>query len=1141
MKSYMTPLMFTGKSIFRIAVLACAIVFLSSNDLQATHIVGGDLTYQCLGGNMYRIRLTVRRDCFLGAEDAPFDNPASIGLFDAITGQRLMPVGFPMGQFLISFDDSDTLNEILVSDCSVVMGDVCVHTTVYDTVVALPYHANGYLFVYQRCCRNASLNNVVDPLLTGMSLVAELSGHAQTECNSSPQFGPFPHIYTCVNKEIVFDHSAFDPEGDSLVYELCTPLTGGTFSQPKPQPPTLPPYLPINFRPPYDLSNVMGGVPLQIDPVTGVLTGTPNTIGQFVVGICVTAYDVDGNMTGKTRRDFQFNVRLCRDVPVAAFFAPSLDCEDLTVTFDNQSLLSDEFKWIFDYGNPLSDSTTEFEPTYTYSQPGFYDVALIVNDSLEFCFDTVVHRIGVFDSQIDADFTYDVSSCTEDGIVLNVMDNSSGFDDGYPAETYEWLLTVEDTIIPSTLQNPTFSFDIEDQATVLLVLVVTSTNGCSATQVKSFPVNEISIPVDPDSEHLCRGDTTHLLIGANDGLTYIWDPQTELDLLTFGPHDPLAYPGVSVEYFLTVTDGLCEVTTSIPVTVQQLPTLDFDYETDCKSLTVEFDNNSIGGILFQWNFDTLGISLDSNPTFTFPDSGIYVVTLSSRDGCDVSISQEVTANAISETLDDQTVNCFMDSIELNPDFNAGYLYDWSDPLDDVPNPFATVDVTTEFFVTISSPGLPGCEIVDSIIVIVPFDFTLDAGKDTTTCILADIPLTATSDGDVDFVWTNEQGDTLSTGPVLVVTPSTTQTYYVTATDEWDCFKVDTVVVTRPDPTFTPSPVNDTAYCNIQTITLSTEEIPGVTFEWFNSNDELIGQGPSVPVTPGSGPACFYFIATETISLCEVSDTACLTPTFFDLDITDDQNICLDDSITLCVTDNAGQDLDFIWSPIELISHGGVTACPVVAPPSTTEYCVTVTNTAVPGECLDTLCTTVVVNLFDPLDVVISYDPPNPYLTQPITLSTNQPDTYSYMWSAVPPTEEPIDPVPHPIVVPTAIPTTFFVTVTNDEGCIEVASLSISVDDPECNEKDIFLPNAFTPNNDGKNDVLYVRSNFITDFEIHIYNRWGEEVFKSFNASVGWDGTFRGERLPPDVYGYYMEVGCPNNKNYKEKGNITLLE
>src|SRR5690606_29582992 len=101
--------------------------------------------------------------------------------------------------------------------------------------------------------------------------------------------------------------------------------------------------------------------------------------------------------------------------------------------------------------------------------------------------------------------------------------------------------------------------------------------------------------------------------------------------------------------------------------------------------------------------------------------------------------------------------------------------------------------------------------------------------------------------------------------------------------------------------------------------------------------------------------------------------------------------------------------------------------------------------------------------------------------------------------------------------------------------------SIAIMDPFCDERDIFIPNAFTPHNGGVNDILYVRGNFISTMELHIYNRWGEKVFTSTDQSIGWDGTYKGEKLQPDVFGYYVNIGCPNGKSYFKKGNITLLE
>lgn len=1141
----------------KIAFILGSLFFLSSQDAQATHIVGGDLTYECLGSNSpgkntYRFRLTIRRDCQFGADDAPFDNPAAIGMYDLLTGAPVTGmVGFPFNEIRIAYNSSDTLNEVIMSDCGVRTGDVCVETFVYDTIVELEIRPTGYIFVYQRCCRNGSLTNLVDPLATGMTLVAELTGPAQMECNSSPLFGDFPPVYTCVNSPIMFNHSAIDVDGDSLVYELCTPLTGGSFADPKPNSPNSgPPYETVVFRPPYSLSNVMGGVPLQIDPNTGLITGTPNIVGQFVVGICVTAYK-NGVMTGKTRRDFQYNVRTCRDVPIPAFSAPALDCEDLTVVFDNQTLLADQVIWIFDMNDPNSPTSTEFEPTFTYPQGGFYDVGLVTfvmeGDSI-FCRDTLVHTIGVFDSQVTAGFTHDVSSCS-DNVVLDLTDASFDPDPNYDICSWSWSVFYDQNILISTDTNPSFTLLVDDVTSVLVILEVTSCNGCTDTITRSFPVQTINIQFDPDADHLCRGDSTHLLLNGDTFLIYTWNPTIGMDLTE--PFDPVVSPDSTTTYCVTVTDGLCEVSDCVTVEVQQLPDLAFTYETDCKNLVAVFDNNSTGGVNFHWDFgtgnpeDTLLTTAGENPSFTFPGPGEYMVTLSSRDGCDVSITQTVTVDAITVTFPDRLVNCFQDSIELNPNPDEDFIYVWSpaELLDDPnsANPTAGITNDTKFFVTVSSPGLPGCEIVDSILVLVPDSFTVNAGADVTTCVLDSITLTATATttppappGNFDFVWTDVNGDTLSLNDVLVVFPAETDTFYVTATDSLGCSETDFVIVNRPDPTFeVVACFTDSVYCDIQSITLCATSNPGVTLEWFNDDGVLQGEGDSIIATPGPANMthCFVVIGTDMLG-CQESDTVCLTPTSFEISITEAQSICLDEVVQISVTDALGQDLSYLWTTNE------TTQTISVSPPMTTTYCVTVTNNDV--GCTMELCSEVVVNLFEPLDVIITSDPPEIILTQSAVLSTNQPDNFDFIWESSNPTES-VDDIPHPTVTPTVIPTTYSVTVTNDGGCTATASYTIPIVDPPCTEEDIFLPNAFTPNGDNHNDILYVRSNFVSTLDLYIYNRWGQQVFHTNNINVGWDGTFNGERLPPDVYGYFMNISCPNGKNYNEKGNITLLE
>ena len=102
-------------------------------------------------------------------------------------------------------------------------------------------------------------------------------------------------------------------------------------------------------------------------------------------------------------------------------------------------------------------------------------------------------------------------------------------------------------------------------------------------------------------------------------------------------------------------------------------------------------------------------------------------------------------------------------------------------------------------------------------------------------------------------------------------------------------------------------------------------------------------------------------------------------------------------------------------------------------------------------------------------------------------------------------------------------------------------LSVVVIERLCEEPFIFFPNAFTPNNDGENDVLRVLGTEIEAMELVIYNRWGEKVFETTDPNEGWDGTFKGERLPPDAYGFYLRVLCIGGEEYYKQGNVMLLK
>ncbi|MBS1504692.1 MAG: gliding motility-associated C-terminal domain-containing protein, partial [Bacteroidetes bacterium] len=87
---------------------------------------------------------------------------------------------------------------------------------------------------------------------------------------------------------------------------------------------------------------------------------------------------------------------------------------------------------------------------------------------------------------------------------------------------------------------------------------------------------------------------------------------------------------------------------------------------------------------------------------------------------------------------------------------------------------------------------------------------------------------------------------------------------------------------------------------------------------------------------------------------------------------------------------------------------------------------------------------------------------------------------------------------------------------------------------------IFVPNAFTPNGDGKNDILYVYSSAIKSLKFYVYDQWGELIFTSQSMAAGWDGTYKGAAEPVGVYVYYVEAIANDGKTLKKKGTVTLI-
>lgn len=362
---------------------------------RAEHLVGGEISYECLGNNEYLVTLKIYRDC--NSTGAAFDPNANMTIFEGNTMfQNTSWFGF----------DSFDIPIIASGPCFVNPPNLCLEMGVYERVITLPPSSTGYTIVHQRCCRGPAILNLNDPALQGNTYFIEVPPN-DTPCNSSAEFDELPPATICVNEPLVFDHSATELDGDELVYELCTPFNGGTEFDPAPIPASPPPYIPISWGPGFSpVDPITADSPFTIDPNSGLLEGTPTQQGQYVVGICVSEYR-DGVLLSTTRRDFQINVILCSPALAAVpGLIPGDDggCTGLDFQFTNQSFNADTFFWDFGVDGNEEAVSNEFEPEYSYPDTGSYTVTLVANPG-EVCADTSYLEISAYNPvtiQIDS-------------------------------------------------------------------------------------------------------------------------------------------------------------------------------------------------------------------------------------------------------------------------------------------------------------------------------------------------------------------------------------------------------------------------------------------------------------------------------------------------------------------------------------------------------------------------------------------------------------------------------------------------------------------------------------------------------------------------------------------------------------------
>lgn len=490
--------------------------------VQATHIVGGDINYRCLGNNKYEFTLNIYRDCLPpsqggGSPGALQDD--ELGYFSIYQGNNFFSVDsiFYNDQFLVPTNFS---NECITNPPA-----TCLSQMVFKFTKTLPVSTSAYTLLYQRCCRNNSVNNLVNPGGTGATFSCVIPPNI---CNTSAKFKNYPPQIICVNNPFFYDHSAIDTDGDSLTYEFCNAFDGGddnspNGAKPKITDPFLPQIFSVNYRTPFSAVNPMGGnPPLKIDASTGLITGTPNILGRYVITVCCHEWR-NGVMINTVRRDFQFVIANCSkavvaNIPVYSEFPNvyTVNCKSLTVKFDNVSTGGFRYFWDFGVPNIQSDTSDQKSPTFTYPDTGTYKVTLLVNKGST-CPDSISRIVKVYPS-FQADFTYTGLLCPEQPISFQDLSTTNL---GFP-NFWSWNF---DDGTKDNLKNPVHSFPNIGK-NFKVTLISGNDYGCRDTVQQIIPIPYVNVQTGSDTSIVKNTPATLYATGA---ATYEWQPSANLN------------------------------------------------------------------------------------------------------------------------------------------------------------------------------------------------------------------------------------------------------------------------------------------------------------------------------------------------------------------------------------------------------------------------------------------------------------------------------------------------------------------------------------------------------------------------------------------------------------------------------------
>ncbi len=840
--------------------------------------------------------------------------------------------------------------------------------------------------------------------------------------------------------------------------------------------------------------------------------------------------------------------------PIAKFDA-TVNCNNrLQFTFTDQSIGAQTWFWEFGDGN----TSTAQSPVHTYAALGTYDVRLTVTNDT--CSHSIVNRIKTVD-EIPSFHAWYTEGCKRFVTRLSV-DNIN------PANVVNYNWTLGDGQIVN-VPDSAVSVRYDNAGVYTVTLVITDVNGCQETFVRNnyITVNGPDTDFDVNSPRGCSEATfTFNDLTTTDGrnpiTSWYFDFGDSTSQTFTSP--PLTHVYNKVDTFsvkMIVTDAAGCIDSAFKrdmiITSNPIPRFGTNDTLTCPAGTVTFYNHSDGvGLGYLFDFGDGNTSTAVYPVHTYADTGFYNVTLTITDfnGCVDSLVRPIYINVslpvASFTVNDSISSCtpFEVNFTNTSTFYAASMWDFGGGTSTLTDPtyYFTIPGVYNVQLIAKSPG--GC--TDTAWKQITVYDTTGARIDyqpLNGCKPLQIDLSATATGVYTYLWDYGDGSIDSTiGPTMTHTYTTFGDFIpkVILRDPAGCLipvtGADTIIIRGANAKFgiDRQLLCDSGRVNFIDSTTFNENVTSYTWNFGDGNSSNL-QNP-VHNYAGTGNYNVSLIV-QTQSGC--NDTARLPNP---IKIVQSPMIGIGGDTIACVFEQMIHTGEFHrqdTSAVEwewLFPNGNISL--LQNPPTQVyltpgDYFITTIATNSSG-CKDSSQKPIHVK---PLPTV---DMPATMMVQagyPVTI----PATYSQptiIWDWTPTTGLSCSTCPQPQTAP-KFNTKYTVAFTDSFGCSNIGEIEIIV---FCKNSNVFVPNTFSPNGDGSNDVFYMRGRGLDRVKsLRIFNRWGEVVFeqKDFpvnDPGVGWNGKVKGRPPHPDVYVYQIEVFCDNGDIIQFNGNIALI-